>query len=184
MISTNLENLFLYTIQDMLNSEYKVLSILPKLEACAKDPMLRSAFSSHRHETEGQILRLEEVFGCLRIQPTRSKQCDAMLGSIRDIVDQLADQDDSETTDTTLILLAKAIESYEIARYSTLIVLAKKLQNFKAVTLLRDTLEEERAADKQLLNIAEGYPFSVMVGGDQPGLSNEVRPERLSSPST
>lgn len=184
MINSNLEKLFLSTIEDMLNAEYKILSILPKLESCAKDPMLRSAFSSHRRETEAQILRLEGVFGILGSPPTRSKQCDVMLVSIRSIVDQLADHDDTEITDATLILLAQAIESYEIARYSTLIFLAKKLLNFRAVTLLRETLEEERAADKLLLNIAEGYPFSVVVNGDQPGLSHEVLPERLSSPST
>ncbi len=184
MNNSSIESLFLFATQDMLNAEYKILNILPKLEACAKDPMLRLAFSSHRHETEGQILRLEDVFGCLGRPPTRSIQGDAMLVSIGGMVDQRAGNDHTEITDSTLILLAQAIENYEIARYSTLIVLAKKLLKPKAVKLLRETLEEERAAENQLLNIAEVDPFTAVVTGDQLGLSNGVLPERLSSPST
>ena len=47
------------------------------------------------------------------------------------------------------------MEHYEIARYGTLISWAEQLGLSDSPALLRETLEEEKAADKLLTEIAE-----------------------------
>ena len=54
-----------------------------------------------------------------------------------------------------LIAAAQAVEYYEMTRYGTLIVWAKQLGRNDAATLLNQTLEEEKATDKKLTQMAE-----------------------------
>ncbi|MDP2740762.1 MAG: DUF892 family protein, partial [Pseudorhodobacter sp.] len=67
----------------------------------------------------------------------------------------MAEIDDAETMDAALISLAQAVEHYEIARYGTLVAWAKQLENPKAATVLKATLDEEYGADKSLSKLAE-----------------------------
>ncbi len=57
--------------------------------------------------------------------------------------------------DAGLIAAAQAVEHYEIARYGTLIAWAEQLGMADSVSALKQTLEEEKAADKKLTEIAE-----------------------------
>jgi ferritin-like metal-binding protein YciE len=50
---------------------------------------------------------------------------------------------------------AQAVEHYEMTRHGTLIAWAKKLGRNDAATLLSQTLEEEKATDKKLTQMAE-----------------------------
>ena len=57
--------------------------------------------------------------------------------------------------DAALIAAAQAVEHYEMARYGTLIAWANHLGRHDCATLLQETLEEEKAADKKLTAVAE-----------------------------
>jgi ferritin-like metal-binding protein YciE len=57
--------------------------------------------------------------------------------------------------DAGLIASAQAVEHYEIARYGTLIAWAEQLGLSDSPALLRETLQEEKAADKKLTELAE-----------------------------
>jgi len=57
--------------------------------------------------------------------------------------------------DAGLIAAAQKVEHYEIATYGTLCALAKTLgMNKSIVTLLQETLAEEKAADEKLSALA------------------------------
>ena len=49
------------------------------------------------------------------------------------------------------------MEHYEITRYGSLIAWAKELGRSDVATVLQQTLEEEKAADKKLTSIAESH---------------------------
>jgi ferritin-like metal-binding protein YciE len=74
-----------------------------------------------------------------------------------------ADDDDKQVldaaliaaADAALIAAAQAIEHYEISRYGTLIAWAKQLGHNDCASLLERNLEEERAADQTLTDIAK-----------------------------
>ncbi|WP_209427878.1 ferritin-like domain-containing protein [Pararhodobacter sp. SW119] len=149
-----LDDLFFHTLKDVLYAERKILKALPKMERKATDPALKAALSSHRDETEEQIVRLEEVFDLLG-KPARGAKCDAMVGLLEEAEGLMGDIEDAETMDAALIGLAQAVEHYEIARYGTLVAWAKQLGHSKAEALLKTTLDEEYGADRGLSKLAE-----------------------------
>ncbi len=53
-----------------------------------------------------------------------------------------------------MIAAAQAVEHYEITRYGTLVAWAKLLGRNDCASLLQQTLDEEKAADKKLNEIA------------------------------
>ena len=61
-----------------------------------------------------------------------------------------------QVIDAGLIGCAQAVEHYEIARYGTLKAWAEQLEMEDAVALLEETLEEEKAADEKLSELALG----------------------------
>lgn len=154
MTIETLDDLFLHTLKDILYAERKILKALPKMERKATDLKLKAALSSHREETEDQVHRLEEVFESIG-KPARGAKCDAMVGLVEEAEGLMAEIDDAETMDAALISLAQAVEHYEIARYGTLVAWAKQLGQPTAASLLKQTLDEEYAADKALSKLAE-----------------------------
>jgi ferritin-like metal-binding protein YciE len=154
MTIETLNDLFVHTLKDVLYAERRILKALPKMERKATDARLKAALSSHRDETEDQILRLEEVFESLG-KPARGAKCDAMVGLLDEAEGLMADIDDAETMDAAIISLAQAVEHYEIARYGTLVAWAKQLALPKAAALLKATLDQEYSADKALSKLAE-----------------------------
>jgi ferritin-like metal-binding protein YciE len=107
----------------------------------------------HRGETEGQVERLEQVFREIG-KPARGEKCEAIVGIIAEGEDVIK-KGEAEVVDAGLIAAAQAVEHYEIARYGTLIAWAEQLGLRNSVALLKQTLEEEKTADKKLTQIAE-----------------------------
>jgi ferritin-like metal-binding protein YciE len=154
MAIETLDDLFLHTLKDILYAERKILKALPEMERKATDSKLKAALASHRDETEGQVVRLEDVFEILG-KPARGAKCDAMVGLIEEAEGLMAEINDNETMDAALISLTQAVEHYEIARYGTLVAWAKQLGLPEAAVLLKQTLDEEYGADKALSKLAE-----------------------------
>ena len=61
----------------------------------------------------------------------------------------------SPALDAGLLAAAQAVEHYEISRYGTLRTWAEELGHEDAAELLEETLEEEKATDEALTDIAE-----------------------------
>jgi len=62
---------------------------------------------------------------------------------------------DPDVKDAALIAAAQRVEHYEISGYGTARTFAQRLGLTQAVTLLQQTLNEEKAADEKLNQIAE-----------------------------
>lgn len=154
MTITTFDDLFLHTLKDVLYAERKILKALPKMEKNATSDKLKLALATHREETEGQILRLEEVFDLIG-KPARGAKCDAMIGLLEEADGLMSEIEDPETMDAAIISLAQAVEHYEIARYGTLVQWAKQLGHGQAAELLKETLDQEYATDKALSKLAE-----------------------------
>ena len=105
---------------------------------------------SHLQETEGQVSRLEKVFKIFGEQ-AKGKKCKAMEGLIeegKEIIDE-------EEGDAALICGAQKVEHYEIATYGSLKSWAQQLDQQDAARLLEQTLNEEKATDDKLTQVAE-----------------------------
>lgn len=149
-----LEDLFLEQIQDLYDAEKRLTKALPKMAEATTSQSLRQAFQSHMLETEGHVTRLERVFRIIGQEP-KSQTCDAMKGLISEGEDMISDTDQSPLRDAGLIACANRVEHYEIAAYGSVRAFAEALGRPEAVTLLEQTLEEEKRADQKLTNLAE-----------------------------
>jgi ferritin-like metal-binding protein YciE len=150
----NLDDLFHDTLKDIYFAEKKILATLPKMAKAAQSPDLKKAFEKHRGETEGQLKRLERVFGIIDRKPT-AKTCDAIMGIAKEGQEIMTEYKGSPALDAGLLAAAQAVEHYEISRYGTLKAWAGELGHADAVKLLEATLQEEKKTDAALTVIAE-----------------------------
>jgi ferritin-like metal-binding protein YciE len=149
-----LEDLFHDTLKDIYFAEKKILVALPKLQKAAKSEDLKAAFEKHIGETEGQVERLEQVFELIG-KPAKGKTCPAILGLVEEGSEVSKEFKNSPALDAGLLSGAQAVEHYEISRYGTLIAWANQMGNTKAAKLLQQTLDEEKATDEALTELAE-----------------------------
>ncbi|HVJ27877.1 MAG TPA: ferritin-like domain-containing protein [Vicinamibacterales bacterium] len=150
-----LHDAFLDELRDTYDAEKQIIKALPKMVKAASSPELRSAFEMHLEETRGQVARLEEVFGALG-EKVRGKHCDGMAGIIEEGKSAMEEDFDDSTMDAALIASAQRVEHYEMAAYGTLVAWAKVMGHNEALGLLEETLEEEKATDSKLTQLAEG----------------------------
>ena len=149
-----LHDAFIDELRDTYNAEKQLTKALAKLAKASSDPRLREAFESHLEETEGQIDRLERVFEVLD-EKARGKHCDGIAGIIDEGKSIMEEDFDETTMDACLIAAGQRAEHYEMAAYGTLIAWAEAMGHTEAATLLQQTLEEEKAADRKLSSLAE-----------------------------
>jgi ferritin-like metal-binding protein YciE len=152
---TNLHDAFIDELRDTYDAEKQLLKALSKLARASRSEDLRTAFESHRAETEGQIDRLERVFASLD-EKVRGKHCDGIAGIIEEGKSIMEEDFDESAMDACLIAAGQRAEHYEIAAYGTLIAWAKAMGHDDAVDLLQQNLDEEKAADEKLTELAEG----------------------------
>lgn len=154
MAEKTLHDLFRDTLKDIYYAEKKILGALPKMSTAAQSDELKAAFDKHRSETEGQVLRLEEIFGIIDAKVV-GKKCPAIDGILEEGSELMDEYKGSEPLDAALIGAAQAVEHYEIARYGTLKCWADELGLEDASALLSETLEEEEQTDEDLTALAE-----------------------------
>src|SRR5688572_26997388 len=160
MSPSNLEELLLRDLRDTLDAERQLTKALPRLAKAATDENLKSAFESHLSETAEHVSRLEEIFEMFG-KPARGKHCAGMAGLIEEGKEILAEESPESVTDASLICAAQKVEHYEIAAYGTMATYAKMLGMDDALSLLKQTLSEEKAADEKLSELAGSINFEA-----------------------
>jgi ferritin-like metal-binding protein YciE len=112
------------------------------------------AFEKHEGQTQEHVNRLERVFEAIDETP-RGKTCEAIMGIIEEGQEVIKGFKGAPALDAGLLTAAQAVEHYEIARYGTLKTWAAELGLDQAVSLLEDTLAEEKSTDAALTKLAE-----------------------------
>ena len=153
MKTQNLEKLFHETLKDIYYAERKILRALPKMARGAQSAKLKAAFEKHQEETQQQVERLQQVFELMG-KPARGKTCPAIDGIIEEGEEALEAYAGSPALDASLIAAAQAVEHYEIARYGSLREWAKDLGHDEAHALLSEILDQEKATNNKLTNLA------------------------------
>jgi len=172
---STLDELFLYELKDVYDAEQQLVEALPKLARAATDRDLASAFETHLSETRKQVTRLKEVFAECDETPDRV-ECKGMKGLIAEAEQVLREDAEPAVMDAALIAAAQRVEHYEIAAYGTLITWAEAGGFRGAQHLLEQNLEEEKAADEKLSEIAERCVNRAAVGSDEEEEDGERRP--------
>jgi len=149
-----LDDLFLHQLQDIYYAEKQLVKALPKMAEKATDKLLKQGFLTHLDETKTHVQRLEQVFK-MHGAEVKAVDCPAIDGIIEEADEVTGEVADKSVLDAALINAAQAAEHYEITRYGTLIAWAKQLGRQDCAAILAETLEEEKAADEKLSDLAE-----------------------------
>jgi ferritin-like metal-binding protein YciE len=149
----SLDDLFLHFLQDVYYAERQLLKALPKMAKNAEDPVLKEAFTAHREETLHQVERLDQIFEHIG-KRAKGVPCEAIKGLLEEGEEIIAETEIGAVRDAGLLACGQAVEHYEMARYGTLVAWAKACGMKESVTLLEETLAEEKKADSLLNQIA------------------------------
>lgn len=157
MEDSEFHEFFVDELKDIYWAEKHLVKALPKMKKAATSPELASAFEKHTEETTTHIATLEQVFALLEEKP-QAKKCDAMEGLLKE-ADGIIEDTDAGTMirDAGLILAAQKVEHYEIATYGTLVVFAQNMGHTEVAELLQFTLDNEKATDVALTEVAESF---------------------------
>jgi ferritin-like metal-binding protein YciE len=149
-----MDDLFVHTLKDIYYAENQITKALPKMAEKASSPQLRQAFQTHLEETRRQIDRLEQVFK-MHGAKAEGVKCDAIEGIIDEAQEVMSEVQDKQVLDAAMLSAAQAVEHYEITRYGTLVAWAKQLGRQDCASVLEQTLNEEKATDAKLTQLAE-----------------------------
>jgi ferritin-like metal-binding protein YciE len=165
--SGSLHDAFIDELRDTYDAEKQLLKALPKMAKAASSPELRQAFEMHREETQGQIQRLEEVFASLE-EKVRGKHCEGIAGIIEEGKAIMEEDFDEAAMDASLIAAGQRAEHYEMAAYGTLVAWARAMGHTDAADMLQQTLDEEKATDEKLSQLAESGINQEAAGSAHP----------------
>jgi ferritin-like metal-binding protein YciE len=149
-----LDDLFLEEIRDLYDAEKQLTKALPKMAKASSSGELRKAFETHFKETQTQVERLEQVFNMLDERAT-GKKCAAITGLIKEGDELVSETGSNAVRDAGLIAAAQKVEHYEISGYGSARNHAQILGYMEVVSLLEQTLTEEKSADRILNDLAE-----------------------------
>lgn len=144
--------LFEHTLKDIYYAENALTKALPKMADAVKSADLKKAIESHLAETKDQIKKLKKVFASIGVN-AEGEKCDAIEGLIKES-EGLMKEASGTALDAGLLAAAQAVEHYEISRYGSLREWAKLLGHDEAHTLLSEILDQEKAANNKLTNLA------------------------------
>jgi ferritin-like metal-binding protein YciE len=152
----SMENLFLHEIKDLYNAEKQLTKALPKMAKAVTSEELRHLIEEHLEETKQQVERLEQIFNMLG-KPARGIKCKGMEGLIEEGDELMGEEGDEAVKDAAILGAAQRVEHYEIAVYGCARTYAEMLGMMEAAELLQTSLDEEKAADEKLNQLAMSH---------------------------
>lgn len=150
----SLKDLMIDELKDLYSAENQILKALPKMIKKATSTELKRGFEKHLKETQGHVERLEKIFQQLDAKPG-GKKCKGMEGVIADGKELMEQDAEPEVMDAGLIGAAQHVEHYEMAGYGCVRTYAELLGLGQIAGLLQKTLDEEKATDAKLTELAQ-----------------------------
>jgi ferritin-like metal-binding protein YciE len=147
--------LFEHELKDIYDAENKLSRELESMAKKVTDEQLAEGFLEHKQQTDGQIKRLDDVFGLLDKKPSR-ETCHGINGLIKEFKSFVDEEKPSpELLDVFATGASLKVEHYEMAAYKSLIKLARQAGLNDAVSLLEENLSEEEETARKLEALSE-----------------------------
>lgn len=179
MENNALRELYVDELKDLYNAETQLVKALPKMAKASSNAELRQAFEEHLRQTSEQVSRLEQIFEMLEEKPT-GKKCLGMEGLVKEGAETMKEEYEDAVMDAAIIGAAQRVEHYEIAGYGTVKAFAELLGEDEHVSLLEQTLEEEKKTDEKLTQLAEEINSETGEGEEAEGEQTGGREHRSS----
>jgi ferritin-like metal-binding protein YciE len=166
MRKDSLRQLYVDELRDLYSAETQLVKALPKMAKASSSAELRQAFEEHLRQTSEQVSRLEQIFEMLGEKAT-GKKCLGMEGLVKEGSETMQEEYGDAVKDAAIIGAAQRVEHYEIAGYGTVRAFAELLGENEHISLIEETLEEEKQADEKLTQLAEQINSEAGQGEEQ-----------------
>lgn len=153
MALDNMRDLFLRGMQAVYNAERQQIEAYPQAMETLEEPAAREGLQAHIDETRQHSERLERIFSQMGEEPVRAEN-PIMEGIFQTGQQVVEESSDRGVVDSGFVAALQLRQHYEIASYGTLRTYAEALGMDDAVGLLQQTLEEEKAEDERLTELA------------------------------
>jgi len=173
MPNEGLKELYIDELKDMYSAENQLVKALPKMAKAASSEELRQGFEEHLEQTKEHVARLERIFEALDESP-KGKKCMGMEGLVKEGSEVMGEDFEDAVMDAALIGAAQRVEHYEIAAYGTASEFANLLGESEHVSLLQETLQEEKETDEKLTELAREINQQANEGGEEIEEDEEV----------
>lgn len=173
MPNEGLKELYIDELKDLYSAENQLVKALPKMAKAASSEELRQGFEEHLEQTKEHVARLERIFEALDESP-KGKKCMGMEGLVKEGSEVMGEDFEDAVMDAALIGAAQRVEHYEIAAYGTASEFANLLGESEHVSLLQETLQEEKETDEKLTELAREINQQANEGGEEIEEDEEV----------
>jgi ferritin-like metal-binding protein YciE len=150
----SLRELYVDELRDLYSAETQLTKALPKMAKASSNAELRQAFEEHLRQTSEHVSRLEQIFEMLE-EKASGKKCLGMEGLVKEGAESMQEDYEDAVLDAAIIGAAQRVEHYEIAAYGTAREFARLLGEDEHISLLDETLQEEKQTDSKLTQLAE-----------------------------
>ena len=174
MAEEGLKELYIDELKDLYSAENQLVKALPEMAKAATSEELAAGFEEHLEQTKSHVQRLETIFQQLGESP-KGKKCKGMEGLIEEGSEAI-EEHGGAVLDAALIGAAQRVEHYEMAGYGTVIAFAEELGESKHVSLLNETLEEEKETDEKLTELAGDINAQANLGEEGDAAEEEEAP--------
>lgn len=172
MQTNSLRELYVAELRDLYSAETQLVKALPKMAKASSNAELRQGFEEHLRQTSEHVSRLEQIFEMLGEKAT-GKKCVGMEGLVKEGAETMKEDYEDTVMDAAIIGAAQRVEHYEIAAYGTVRAFAEQLGEDEHVSLIEQTLNEEKLTDEKLTQMAEQINSEASEGEE--GQESETR---------
>jgi len=169
---STLKELLVMELQDLYDAENQIIKALPKMIKATSSAELRSGLEAHLQETMEHPKRIQQILESMD-EGVKGKKCKGMQGLLAEGSELLGEKLSDEVEDAGIIGAAQRVEHYEIAAYGTARSFAELLELNDAVSLLDQTLEEEKAADEKLTEVSDAVNNAANSGAESENADDE-----------
>jgi len=180
MQKDSLRELYVNELKDLYNAETQLVKALPKMAKASSNAELRQGFEEHLRQTSEHVSRLEQIFEMLGEKAT-GKKCLGMEGLVKEGAETMSEDYEDAVKDAAIIGAAQRVEHYEIAGYGTVRAFAELLGENEHVSLLEQTLEEEKETDEKLTELAGSINLEAANSEESDEESKETRKLKVKS---
>jgi ferritin-like metal-binding protein YciE len=149
----SLRPLFVRELNDLYDAEHQLLRMLPGFARAASCKDLRMHFETHVDHAQEHVRRLEGVFVRFDEQPAQ-RTCNAIKGILEEAGDMVCAEGSPSIRDAGLISAAQRFGHFEMTCYGCARTYAHILGDELSAGLLQESLNDERATDEWLTELA------------------------------
>ena len=138
----------------VLDFEQQISKEAAKMAAAASDSEVKEMFQKSVTQGQKYADRVEQAFSKIGAKPDTNDNHIA-TAMIKEVENMISNTDASPVRDAALIVAFNQQQAYRVASYGSLTSYAKVIGKQDAVSDLSQSVEEAKAGDEKLTNIAE-----------------------------